>query len=60
MAEIVNLRRVKKQRARAAAAQRAAERRIRHGRTAAEKQVDRLEQARHAAAVENARREDRG
>ncbi len=42
MAEIVNLRRVKKQRARAEAVAQAAENRARHGRTGAEKSADRL------------------
>jgi len=49
MAEIVNLRRVKKQRARAEQAQEAKENRIRHGRTAAQKENDaRAEQRRQA------------
>jgi len=55
MAEIVNLRRVKKQRAREAAAQDAAENRVRHGRTGAEKAADRLEQARARRAHEGNR-----
>jgi flagellar biosynthesis/type III secretory pathway protein FliH len=40
MGEIVNLRRVKKQRAREAAAQEAAENRVRHGWTKAAKQAE--------------------
>ena len=49
MAEIVNLRRVKKQRARAEQARDAKENRIRHGRTAAQKENDaRAEQRRQA------------
>lgn len=40
MAEIVNLRRVKKQQARQDAAQQAAENRVRHGRTKAERAHD--------------------
>ena len=57
MAEIVNLRRVKKQRARADAAQAAAENRARHGRTGAEKKADKLEQARARRALDGARRD---
>ena len=50
MAEIVNLRRVKKQRARAEQAQDAKENRIRHGRTATQKANDaRTEQRRQAS-----------
>ncbi len=58
MAEIVNLRRVRKQRARAAAAALAAENRVRHGRTGADKQAERIEQARQQAALDGKRRED--
>ncbi len=57
MAEIVNLRRVKKQRARDAAAQAAAENRARHGRTAAAKQAERLEQARARRALDGTRKD---
>ena len=47
MGEIVNLRRVKKQRTRAEQAQEAKENRVRHGRTAAQKANDaRAEQRR--------------
>ena len=46
MAEIVNLRRVKKQRARDDAAQAAAENRARFGRGKAERAAERLERAR--------------
>ena len=50
MGEIVNLRRVKKQLARADAAQAAAENRIRHGRTTAQKRDEqRAEQRRRDA-----------
>ena len=49
MAEIVNLTREKKRRARAQAAQTAAENRARHGRTAAEKAAD----ARAASALKS-------
>ncbi len=47
MAEIINLRRVKKQRARTAAGQEAAENRVRHGQTRAER--DASAQQREAA-----------
>ena len=57
MGEIVNLRRVKKQRARDGAAQAAAENRIRHGRTGAEKAADRMEQGRARRALDGARRD---
>lgn len=57
MAEIVNLRLVKKQRARDGAAQAAAENRIRHGRTGAEKAADRMEQARARRTLDGARRD---
>jgi hypothetical protein len=53
MGEIVNLRRVKKLRARDDAAQAAKENRIRHGRTAAEKANDAREAARRAAALDD-------
>lgn len=52
MNEIVNLRRVKKQRARAEQAQAAKENRIRHGRDAAQKANDAREAARRAAALD--------
>ena len=55
MAEIVNLRRVKKQQARDAAAQAAAENRARHGRTGAAKAADRLERERATRAHEGNR-----
>lgn len=58
MGDIVNLRRVKKQRARAAAAQHAAENRSLHGRTAAEKIAERLDRARVARALDGARKDD--
>jgi len=53
MGEIVNLRRVKKLRARDDAAQAAKENRIRHGRTAAEKANDAREAAHRAAALDD-------
>jgi len=49
MGEIVNLRRVKRQRARDAAAELAQENRVRHGRTGTQKAADRQEAARRAA-----------
>lgn len=50
MAEIVNLNRAKKQRARGEAARRAQESRVRHGRTGAQKENDaRAEQRRREA-----------
>jgi hypothetical protein len=57
MAEIVNLRRVKKRRARAAEAGAAAENRIRHGRTAAAKEAERLERDRAEARLDGHRQE---
>ena len=57
MAEIVNLRRVKKRQARDAAAQAAAENRARHGRTGAAKEADRLEQERARRALDGNRRD---
>ena len=57
MGEIVNLRRAKKQRAKADQAQLAKENRIRHGRTAAAKTNATLEQARHQAKLDGERRE---
>ena len=56
MAEIVTLNRVKKQRARAAAATEAAANRAKHGRTAAEKANDRRAEARRQALLEGAKR----
>jgi len=58
VAEIVNLRRVKKQRERAAAASQAAENRVRHGLTGAQKRTDRMEQTRRQALLDGMRRED--
>lgn len=55
MAEIVNLRRVKKQRARAEAAGQAAENRARHGRNKAEKARDAADAARRDAGLDGAR-----
>ncbi len=55
MAEIVNLRRVKKQRARAGQAEQAAANRARHGRTKAEKAADALAAERRESALDQAR-----
>ena len=55
MAEIVNLRRVKKQRARAVAAAEAAQMRALHGRTAGQKAVERQDQARAQAHLDGHR-----
>lgn len=57
MAEIVNLKTVRKQRARARDAEQAAEARVRHGRTGAQKRADRKEQERAEKAHEGARLE---
>jgi hypothetical protein len=59
MGEIVNLRRVKKAKQRAAAADAAQANRIRHGRTAAEKANDARTRARQAAAADGARLDDK-
>ncbi len=56
MAEIVNLRRVKKQRAQADAEALAAENRVRHGRTGAQKRADRLAEQRTQATLDGKRR----
>ena len=58
MAEIVNLRRVKKQRARAEAAEQAAANRAKFGRSKAEKQADTLEARRAAKVLDGVKRED--
>jgi hypothetical protein len=55
MGEIVNLRRVKKQRERDAAEQRAAENRVRHGRTGAAKKAERMTEERRQAALDGAK-----
>ncbi len=57
MAEIVNLRRVKKQRARAAAAAEAAQMRALHGRTAGQKAAEQQDQARAAAHLDGHRQD---
>lgn len=55
MDEIVNLRRVKKQREREAKATLAAENRVRHGRTGAQKANDRRAEERREALLNGAR-----
>jgi Domain of unknown function (DUF4169) len=60
MGEIVNLRRVKKQRERQAAAQAAAENRVRHGRTGAVKAADRMDEERRRVALDGAQVEQPG
>ena len=54
MGEIVNLRRVKKQRARSAAETEAAANRARFGRTKAEREAERLEEERRRAVLDGA------
>ena len=58
MGEIVNLRQVKKQRAKAAAAEAAAQNRAKFGRTKAEKQVDTMEAKRAARLLDGAKRDE--
>lgn len=58
MGDIVNLRQVKKQRAKAEAAAEAAQNRALHGRTKGEKQGDALERERRRALLDGAKRED--
>lgn len=55
MGEIVNLRQVKKQRAKAEAAAQAAENRTKFGRTPAEKQTEAAAEARRRALLDGAR-----
>jgi hypothetical protein len=57
MAEIVNLNRVRKARARTTAAVEAAANRAKHGRTGAQKASDRAEAARRKALLDGAKRE---
>ena len=57
MAEIVNLTRVKKARARAEASAQAAANRAKHGRTLAERQNDARAEARREAVLDGARQE---
>lgn len=58
MGDLVNLRRVKKQRARDEAAGQAAENRARHGRTSAQKQADETAEKRRLLHLDGKRRED--
>jgi len=55
MGDVVNLRRAKKAKQRAAAAEAAKENRVRHGRTAAEKANDERARRRQLGAAEGAR-----
>lgn len=57
MAEIINLRRVKKQHARQEAAQQAVENRIRHGRTKAERLNDVAERDRERKRLDGLKRD---
>ena len=57
MAEIVNLRTARKQKARASSAAAADANRAAFGRTRAERQATQAETVRHARALDNARRE---
>jgi hypothetical protein len=59
MGEIVNLRRVKKARQRAAEAEAARQNRVRHGRTAAEKANDDRARQRQAQAIDAARLDEK-
>lgn len=58
MAEIVNLNRARKARAKAEAAREAAANRAKHGRTGAEKANDRRAEARRRALLDGAKREE--
>lgn len=55
MTEVVNLNRVRKARARAAAATEAASNRVKHGRSGARKAADRAEEERRRALLDGAR-----
>ena len=57
MAEIINLRRARKEKARQAAADGAASNRVRFGRTKAERMNEAVENARIAAMLDGAKRE---
>ena len=57
MGEIVNLRRVKKQRERVEAAAEAKQNRVRHGRTKAEKANDQRQEERRKALLDAVRRD---
>ncbi len=58
MAEIVNLRQARRKRAREEAQDAAAENRIRHGRTKAERERDRLAAEQAARKLDQVRRDD--
>ncbi|UFN50889.1 DUF4169 family protein [Roseomonas sp. OT10] len=60
MAEIVNLRLHRKRQDRQAAAEQAAANRAKHGRTRAEKEQDRMAEARRHAMLDGARLDDAG
>ncbi len=57
MAEVINLRQAKRRLARAKASQDAQENRVRHGRTKAQTEVERLDAARREAVVGGAKLE---
>ena len=59
MGEIVNLRKVRKAKARAEANAAGAENRVRHGRTAAERARDALEAAKAQRTMDGAKQDDR-
>lgn len=58
MAEVINLRLARKAKARASAAQQAAENRVRHGRSKAERQIQQDEADRAARVLDGAKRDD--
>lgn len=58
MAEPINLNQARKAKARAEKEQRATENRIKHGRTKAEKQRDKIETGRNIKTVDFSKRED--
>ena len=58
MGEVVNLRRIRKAKARAADAAQAAANRAAHGRTKAEQEIGAAEAARRDALLDGAKRED--
>lgn len=58
MGEVINLRRARKVKARASAATEAAANRALHGRTKAERARDEQQEARKAATLDGARREE--
>jgi len=58
MAEPINLNKARKAKARADKSQRASENRVKHGRTKAEKQRDKIETDRNIKTVDFSKRED--